>query len=61
MVAWVAGVRGLRRCIGALAHLLVMRQLRRASPLARIVATLGMLIVAAVGAPCCATAPGSPP
>ncbi len=35
------------RCaiIGALSHLLVMRQLRRASPLARIVATLGMLIV----------------
>ena len=31
--------------IGALTHLLVMRQLRRASPLARIVATLGVLIM----------------
>ena len=31
--------------IGALTHLLIMRQLRRASPLARIVATLGVLIV----------------
>jgi ABC-type branched-subunit amino acid transport system ATPase component/branched-subunit amino acid ABC-type transport system permease component len=30
--------------IGALVHLLIMRQLRRASPLARIVATLGVLI-----------------
>jgi sulfate-transporting ATPase len=30
--------------IGALTHLLIMRQLRRASPLARIVATLGVLI-----------------
>ncbi len=31
--------------LGALTHLLVMRQLRRASPLARIVATLGVLIL----------------
>ena len=31
--------------LGALTHLLVMRNLRRASPLARIVATLGVLIV----------------
>jgi branched-subunit amino acid ABC-type transport system permease component len=30
--------------LGAATHLLVMRQLRRASPLARIVATLGVLI-----------------
>ncbi len=30
--------------IGALTHLLIMRQLRRASPLTRIVATLGVLI-----------------
>jgi ABC-type branched-subunit amino acid transport system ATPase component/branched-subunit amino acid ABC-type transport system permease component len=43
-VAWAAG---LLTCavIGALVHLLVMRHLRRASPLARIVATLGVLIV----------------
>ena len=31
--------------LGALTHLLVMRQLKRASPLARIVATLGVLIL----------------
>ena len=45
--AWFAWSVGLLTCavIGALAHLLVMRQLRRASPLARIVATLGLLIV----------------
>ena len=45
--AWLAWSVGLLTCavIGALAHLLVMRQLRRASPLARIVATLGLLIV----------------
>ena len=30
--------------LGALTHLLIMRQLRRASPLARVVATLGVLI-----------------
>ena len=45
-VAWpgLAG-SGHARCSAALIHLLIMRQLRRASPLARIVATLGMLIV----------------
>ena len=45
--AWLAWAAGLLTCavIGALAHLLVMRQLRRASPLARIVATLGLLVV----------------
>jgi len=44
---WVAWLAGLLACatIGALAHLLIMRQLRRASPLARIVATLGLLVV----------------
>lgn len=44
---WLAWIIGLLACaaIGALSHLLVMRQLRRASPLARIVATLGILIV----------------
>ena len=44
---WLAWAVGLLTCavIGALAHLLVMRQLRRASPLARIVATLGLLII----------------
>src|SRR5580698_7759594 len=31
--------------VGALTHLLIMRQLRRASPLARVVATLGVLVV----------------
>jgi sulfate-transporting ATPase len=43
-VALVAGV-AVSALIGALTHLLVMRSLRRASPLARIVATLGVLIV----------------
>jgi sulfate-transporting ATPase len=45
--AWVAWLAGVAACavIGALIHLLVMRRLRRASPLARIVATLGVLIV----------------
>ncbi len=42
-VALVAGVAA-SALLGALTHLLVMRQLRRASPLARIVATLGVLI-----------------
>ena len=45
--AWLAWLASLAICaaIGALTHLLVMRKLRRASPLARIVATLGILIV----------------
>ncbi|MGH2477158.1 MAG: ABC transporter permease, partial [Candidatus Limnocylindrales bacterium] len=45
--AWVAWLAGVAACatIGALIHMLVMRRLRRASPLARIVATLGVLIV----------------
>src|SRR4051812_14770096 len=49
VVAWIAG---LVTCavIGALTHLLIMRRLRRASPLARIVATLGVLIVLQAGA-----------
>ena len=44
---WVAWIASLAACaaLGALTHLLVMRKLRRASPLARLVATLGMLIV----------------
>src|ERR1700682_5746942 len=44
---WLAWLAGLGACaaLGALSHLLVMRQLRRASPLARIVATLGLLIM----------------
>jgi sulfate-transporting ATPase len=42
-LALVAGV-ATSALLGALTHLLVMRQLRRASPLARIVATLGVLI-----------------
>ena len=42
--AWVVAV-AVCALIGALAHMLVMRQLKRASPLARIVATLGMLIL----------------
>src|SRR4051812_19060868 len=44
---WVAWIVALAACalIGALIHILVMRPLRRASPLARIVATLGILIV----------------
>lgn len=44
VVALVAGI-AVSAAIGALTHLLVMRSLRRASPLARIVATLGVLIV----------------
>ena len=44
VVAWAAGI-AVCAVIGALSHLLVMRQLRRASPLARIVATLGLLII----------------
>jgi ABC-type branched-subunit amino acid transport system ATPase component/branched-subunit amino acid ABC-type transport system permease component len=48
-VAWAAGILTCA-AIGALTHLLVMRRLRRASPLARIVATLGVLIVVQAGA-----------
>lgn len=48
-LAWIAGL-GTCAIIGALTHLLVMRQLRRASPLARIVATLGLLVVLQSGA-----------
>lgn len=44
ILALLFGV-ALSAIIGALTHLLVMRQLRRASPLARIVATLGVLII----------------
>lgn len=44
ILALLFGV-GLSALIGALTHLLVMRQLRKASPLARIVATLGVLII----------------
>ena len=43
-LAWVVAV-GACALIGVAAHLAVMRQLKRASPLARIVATLGMLIM----------------
>jgi sulfate-transporting ATPase len=43
-VAWGGGIVACA-VLGALTHLLVMRRLRRASPLARIVATLGVLIV----------------
>ncbi|MBO0732189.1 MAG: ABC transporter permease, partial [Acidimicrobiaceae bacterium] len=42
-VALLAGV-ATSAALGALTHLLIMRQLRRASPLARIVATLGVLV-----------------
>jgi sulfate-transporting ATPase len=42
-LALVAGVAA-SAALGALTHLLVMRQLRRASPLVRIVATLGVLV-----------------
>jgi ABC-type branched-subunit amino acid transport system ATPase component/branched-subunit amino acid ABC-type transport system permease component len=42
-LALVCGV-AVSALLGAATHLLVMRQLRRASPLARIVATLGVLI-----------------
>jgi len=44
LVALAVGVLA-SALLGALTHLLVMRQLRRASPLARIVATLGVLIL----------------
>ncbi|MFV0308229.1 MAG: ABC transporter permease subunit [Desertimonas sp.] len=44
VVALLAGVAA-SALLGALTHLAVMRQLRRASPLARIVATLGVLIL----------------
>jgi ABC-type branched-subunit amino acid transport system ATPase component/branched-subunit amino acid ABC-type transport system permease component len=43
-IAWIIAIAACA-LIGAAAHLLIMRQLKRASPLARIVATLGMLIV----------------
>ena len=49
VVAWAAGLLACA-LIGALTHLLIMRRLRRASPLARIVATLGVLIVLQAGA-----------
>jgi len=49
VVAWVAGLLACA-LIGALTHLLIMKRLRRASPLARIVATLGVLIVLQAGA-----------
>ncbi|MCW2538775.1 MAG: transporter related protein [Frankiales bacterium] len=42
-VGVIAGV-ATSALLGALTHLVVMRQLRRASPLARVVATLGVLI-----------------
>jgi sulfate-transporting ATPase len=48
-VAWGGGILACA-ALGALTHLLVMRRLRRASPLARIVATLGVLIVVQAGA-----------
>ena len=44
VIALIIGVLA-SSLLGALTHLLVMRQLRRASPLARIVATLGVLIL----------------
>jgi sulfate-transporting ATPase len=43
-VAWAGGILACA-ILGALTHLLIMRRLSRASPLARIVATLGVLIV----------------
>jgi ABC-type branched-subunit amino acid transport system ATPase component/branched-subunit amino acid ABC-type transport system permease component len=49
VVAWAAGLLACA-LIGALTHLLIMKRLRRASPLARIVATLGVLIVLQAGA-----------
>ncbi len=49
IVAWGAGLLACA-LIGALTHLLIMRRLRRASPLARIVATLGVLIMLQAGA-----------
>ena len=44
---WLAWTIAILICsaLGALAHLLIMKRLQRASPLARIVATLGMLII----------------
>ncbi len=44
---WLAVVIGVAfsGALGALSHILVMRQLRRASPLARVIATLGILLV----------------
>jgi sulfate-transporting ATPase len=48
-VAWTAGILACA-LLGALTHLLIMRRLRRASPLARIVATLGVLIMLQAGA-----------
>ena len=44
LLALFIGV-GVSALLGALSHLLVMRQLRRAAPLARVVATLGILII----------------
>jgi ABC-type branched-subunit amino acid transport system ATPase component/branched-subunit amino acid ABC-type transport system permease component len=43
---WVGFIGGVATSaiLGALTHLLIMRQMRRASPLARVVATLGVLI-----------------
>jgi len=49
VVAWPAAL-AVCAAIGAAAHLGVMRQLQRASPLARIVATLGLYIVLLSGA-----------
>src|SRR5437870_10316249 len=49
LLAFVAGVAA-AAALGALTHLLIMRPLRRASPLARIVATLGVLISLQAGA-----------
>ena len=44
---WLAWLVAIVICaaLGAAAHLLIMKRLQRASPLARIVATLGMLII----------------
>jgi ABC-type branched-subunit amino acid transport system ATPase component/branched-subunit amino acid ABC-type transport system permease component len=47
--ALIAGVL-LSALIGALTHLVIMRQLRRASPLARVIATLGVLLSLQAGA-----------
>ncbi|MDH4144595.1 MAG: branched-chain amino acid ABC transporter permease/ATP-binding protein [Acidimicrobiia bacterium] len=44
VLAWIVALAACA-LIGALSHLGVMRQLRRASPLARVVATLGIYIV----------------
>jgi ABC-type branched-subunit amino acid transport system ATPase component/ABC-type branched-subunit amino acid transport system permease subunit len=43
VVGFISGVLT-SAILGALTHLLIMRQMRRASPLARVVATLGVLI-----------------